>query len=291
MTTVREALHAAVARLDAARIDAPATTARLLLAETLGVGTAWLVAHNDQRLTTEQQAAFEQRLRRVVAHEPLAYVLGRRAFFGLDLYVDPRVLIPRQETELLVELALTHLRSFPAAQTSFACVDVGTGSGAVAIAVAAHAPAAQVLATDISLAALRVAQLNARRCGVADRVSFLQADLLSGLATLPPVIVANLPYVSRAEIEALPPEIRAHEPRVALDGGADGLAVVRRLLDQIAEYLARGRGESWRAAFLEISAAQGEAALKAAHAALPEVDAAILKDLAKLDRVLALWRT
>lgn len=290
MTTIREALRAAVARLDAAHVDAPTTTARLLLAETLGVSTAWLVAHGEQALSDAHAAAFEARLQRVVAHEPLAYVLGHRAFFELDLYVDPRVLIPRPETELLVEQALACLRERPAEAGAFACVDVGTGSGAVAIAIAAHASAVRVLATDISWVALRVAQLNARRCSVADRVAFVQADLLSGLAALPPVIVANLPYVAREEIEALPLEIQAHEPRVALDGGADGLDLVRRLLGQIADALAYRRGECWRAAFLEIGASQGEAALQAARAALPEADVAILKDLAKLDRVLAIRR-
>lgn len=296
--SVRDVLRAAIAQLDAARVDAPTTTARLLLGEALGKPKEWLIAHGDATLDTSTLRHFQTLLDRVIAHEPLFYVLGHREFYGLDLLVDKRVLIPRPETEMLVELALDELKENAklkganAAQFSifnfqFSLLDVGTGSGAIPIAVAKHAPDMRILATDISADALAVARLNAKRHGVADRITFVQVDLLEGIAALPPVITANLPYVTREEIEGLPPEIRAHEPRVALDGGADGLALVRRLLQQIAGCVPSGNTGSLRAAYLEIGAGQGADALGAARDLLPQAHSAVLRDLAGLDRVLS----
>ncbi len=290
---IRTALRAAIAQLDAARVDAPTTTARLLLAHTLDKPKEWLVAHGDARLDAAAQQRFGSLLRRVVAHEPLAYVLGHREFYGLDLIVDPRVLIPRPETEMLVELALDELKAAhprsPILHSRFSVLDVGTGSGAIPIAIAKHVPDAHILATDIGADALAVARLNAERHGVADRITLLQADLLDGLVALPPIVTANLPYVTREEIEGLPPEIQAHEPRVALDGGDDGLALVRRLLEQVAARMAmRDRASLPRAVFLEIGASQGPAALAAARTLLPHAQAEVKKDLAGLDRVLAI---
>lgn len=286
--TLREVLRAATIQLDRAGVDAPRNTARLLLAHALGTSKEWVIAHDDELIAPEAHARFLALVQRVVAREPLAYVLGHRPFYDLDLLVDARVLIPRPETEALVDLALVALREVSAAP--FACVDVGTGSGAIAIAIAKHAPTARVLATDLSREALHVARANAARYALSERIAFVQADLLAPLAALPPVIVANLPYVAHAEIEALPPEIRAHEPRLALDGGEDGLALVRRLLTQIAQRVREGRGVAWHAAFLEIGAAQGAAALEAARALLPEAHASVQRDLAGLDRVLVLRR-
>ena len=160
-------------------------------------------------------------------------------------------------------------------------IDVGTGSGAVAIAISAHAPGARVVATDISHDALAVAATNAQRCGVSERIRFMQSDLLEALALRAWVITANLPYVTVEEIEALPPEIQSHEPRVALDGGADGLALVRRLLAQLETHLLPGG-----MAVFEIGASQGPAALQAARLALPGWQVELKQDLAKLDRVL-----
>jgi len=289
--TIQETLRAAVARLGAAHVDAPATTARLLLAKALGKSKEWLIAHSAEPLDAAIQRDFQDLLERVIAHEPLAYVLGHREFYGLDLIVDRRVLIPRPETELLADLALHELKSEALKRETaaqFSLLDVGTGSGAIPIAVAKHAPNAKLLATDVSADALAVARLNAGRHGVADRIAFVQADLLDGIATLPPVITANLPYVTRAEIEGLPPEIQAHEPRVALDGGEDGLVLVRRLLQQIADRLKTCQATSLRAAYLEIGAAQDAAALTDARRILPNAHSEIKRDLAGLDRVLAI---
>jgi release factor glutamine methyltransferase len=319
MSTISQELRAAMAQLDAARVDAPATTARLLLSQVTQQSKAWLVAHGDESLSAAQLQQFHALLARVIAHEPLFYVLGHREFFGLDLIIDKRVLIPRPETEMLVELALAEWGlwngewgmkdaggPFRTPYSPFPIfMDVGTGSGAVPIAIAKHAPAARLIATDISKDALDVARMNAERHGVAERITFVQADLLAGVHAMPLVITANLPYVTREEIDGLPPEIQAHEPRVALDGGDDGLDLVRRLLMQIAAMtkyptpnLPQGRSASpsfdklrrrgVRAAFLEFGASQGPAVLAAARSILPNAHSEIKKDLAQLDRVLAL---
>lgn len=287
--TIRTLLRAAINRLDAARVDAPALTARLLLATVTGRSKEWLIAHDDEQLHNAHAMQYEILLQRVAAHEPLAYILGHREFYGLDLAVDARVLIPRPETEMLVELALAALTAGGAAGAAD-LFDIGTGSGAVAIAVAKHAPGARVIASDVSADALDVARANARRHGVDGQITFVRSDLLAGLKGLPRVLTANLPYVTREEIEGLPPEIQAHEPRVALDGGDDGLDLVRRLLTQIQERILDSPAPL-RAAYFEIGASQGAAALAAARNLLPTAQARMLHDLGKRDRVLALELT
>lgn len=163
-------------------------------------------------------------------------------------------------------------------------IDVGTGSGAAAIAIALGAPTARVIACDVSADALSLARENAERLGA--RVSFVESDLLSNVPDLAPIVVANLPYVTREEIDMLPPEIQAHEPRVALDGGTDGLDLVRRLLAQLSAEPARRA--ALRHVWLEVGASQGPAALALARAAFPDARTRILQDLARLDRVIAI---
>lgn len=285
--TVQTALRAAIARFHQAGIDSPTLTARLLLAAALDKPREWLVAHNDHPLEPAQADMFERLVTRALAHEPLAYLLGRREFYGLEFIIDPRALIPRPETELLVERALERLRAprqdndSPSKTGCVDAIDVGTGSGAIAIAIARHAPGARLIATDLSAEALQLARVNAARHGVEDRITFAQADLLDNVSYRARVITANLPYVTTEEIEALPPEIQAHEPRMALDGGRDGLALVRRLLGQLPAHLRAGG-----AAFFEIGASQGPAALRAAADLLPWARATLDKDLAGRDRVL-----
>jgi release factor glutamine methyltransferase len=262
-------------------------TARLLLANATSKTKEWLFAHDDATLDQPTLRAFDDLLNRVVSHEPLAYVLGHREFFGLDFIVDSRVLIPRPETEMLVELTLEILTN-DERRTQFDLVDVGTGSGAIAIAVAKNLPHAHVIGCDISCDALDVAKLNAEKHGVANRVIFVESDLLASVDIVPSVITANLPYVTREEIDGLPPEIQEHEPRVALDGGEDGLDWVRRLLLQIAERQKTDRDATLRAAFFEIGASQGHVALRNAQDILPRARCEIKKDLAKRDRVLVI---
>ena len=279
--TIRIALRAAIARLDAAGVDAPASTARQLLSVATSRPREWLLAHDDETLPEAQARALETLLARVAAREPLAYVLGERGFHGLTLKIDPRALIPRPETEMLVDLALAAVRTLPAGA---AVIDVGTGSGAAAIAIALGAPTARVIACDVSADALSLARENAERLGA--RVSFVESDLLSNVPDLAPIVVANLPYVTREEIDMLPPEIQAHEPRVALDGGTDGLDLVRRLLAQLSAEPARRA--ALRHVWLEVGASQGPAALALARAAFPDARTRILQDLARLDRVIAI---
>ena len=295
--TVRLALAAAIARLNLARTDAPRTTAQLLLAQVLQQPKEWLIAHDDVVLSATQLAEYDALLTRVAAHEPLAYILGHREFYGLDFYVDKRVLIPRPETEMLVDLALAILKSSPsphhlnAPPNQAQIIDIGTGSGAVPIALAKTLPMLHLIATDVSPEALTVAQMNAQRHGVAERIALQQHDLLDQIdvaqLTEIRVLTANLPYVTREEIDGLQPEIQDHEPRVALDGGDDGLDLIRLLLRQLYALQRAGHLPQLQAAYFEFGASQGAAVLAAAQAIFPSANCAILKDLAKLDRVLA----
>jgi len=288
---IRQVLAQAIRQLDTAGVDAPRVTAQLLLGKVLQQPREWLLGHDDVPLTPEQSATYESLLARVKSHEPLAYILGQREFYGLAFDVDKRVLIPRPETEMLVELALEVLKDAPAIMAPQA-IDIGTGSGAVPVALAHTKRDLYLIATDVSPDALAVAQHNAAKHGVAHRTNFLHRDLLrdmdpSQLSAIR-VLTANLPYVTREEIDGLQPEIQDHEPRVALDGGDDGLDLIRALLTQIRDLRAQGHLPRLRAAYLEFGASQGNTVAQVAQSTLPNHDCTILKDLAKLDRVLAI---
>ncbi len=293
LPTLRDILRETISRFNTAHIDSPATTARVVLARALDKPREWLVAHDDATLDAPTAARVEHLIKQVLAHEPLAYILGSREFYGIDLMVDPRVLIPRPETEMLVELALGHLRAGAdmsagrptapdyAMDDVVDVIDVGTGSGAVAIAISRHAPDARIIASDISVDALAVARINALSSKTAGQITFIASDLLDGINAQARVITANLPYVTTEEIESLPPEIQEHEPRVALDGGDDGLHLVRRLLRQLDAHLLPGG-----IAVFEFGSAQGKCAVTAAREVLGGWSVELLKDLAGLDRVL-----
>jgi release factor glutamine methyltransferase len=209
----------AAARLAAAGCETPRLDAELLLAEALGVEREWLFMRSDATLTPRAAERFEALLERRVAREPVAYIVGRRHFRHLELTVSPEVLIPRPETELLVEAAL----ELPAGARVH---DVGTGSGAVALAIKHERPDLEVSGSDISAAAVAVARANARRLSL--DVTFLEADgLPAGDYSL---VTANLPYVRADEWPSLAPEIRSYEPKGALVGGRDGLAAIRALI-------------------------------------------------------------
>jgi release factor glutamine methyltransferase len=212
--------------------------------------------------------------------EPLAYILGRREFYGLDFIVDRRVLVPRPETELLVERTLEWAGS---RLCPLSLADVGTGSGCVAVVLATHQPQATIHALDASADALEVARANVTRHALACRVHLLQSDLLEQLPQQVDAIVANLPYVRSGELETLQPEVRDYEPQAALDGGPDGLAPMRRLLSQAAHHLQPGG-----AIFLEIGAGQGKATTELARHHFPRSSVGVLPDYAGHDRVLSL---
>ncbi len=213
----REALTASVDALLAAGIEEPRLDAELLLAAATGQGRAALAANPERELDPGASRRFAEMVRRRLRREPVAYILGKRGFRKLELQVDARVLIPRPETELMVELALE--------LDPGSVLDVGTGSGAIALAIAAELPSCEVIATDTSAAALEVARGNAERLGLADRVEWFEATVPAGRGEFE-LALANLPYVSEAEWGDLEPEVTEWEPRGALLAGPDGLDAI-----------------------------------------------------------------
>ena len=280
--TGRDALRRGIVALRAAGIEDPELEADLLLRHALQQDRVYLFTHLPDDLSPEQETAFLDVLSRRLQHRPTAYLTGVREFYGMDFYVAPGVLIPRPETELLVELSLRLLRARAGIGRTPVFVDVGAGSGAVVLAVAKHEPRARCLGVDRSRDALAVAALNAKRPRLAGRVEFLLGDLLTALPEPADVIVANLPYIPTAVWETLPPEIRDNEPRGALDGGNDGLDLIRRLVAQAPAAL-RPDG----ALALEVGAGQSDAVLALLAEAFPEGRSFVLRDLAGIERVVA----
>ena len=234
--TLCEALTRATQELDAhphLRADA-ARDAAALLRHTLGISQAAMLADPGRELTQDQQAAYDAMILRRAANEPIQYITGEQEFYGLALRVTPAVLIPRPETEILVEAVLEEVKR-AGVQSTLRILDVGTGSGAIAIALAHNLPSARITAVDLSGAALKVAASNAARHGLADRIRFIESNLLEGLANGEDyfdVIVCNPPYVPAAERASLHPQVREYEPETALFAGADGLDIYRRLIPQ-----------------------------------------------------------
>jgi len=258
----------------------PRLEAELLLQHALGFSRAQLYQHLRDEMPPDKRAAYHDLVWRRLCGEPTPYIIGRADFYDIELAVTPVAAIPRPETELLVEEALALAGKRLQGTPSLTIVDVGTGCGAIALALATHLPAAQIIATDISPAALALAQGNAERLGLASAVRFLCGDLLAPLEQPVGIVVANLPYVRSAEWQGLPVEIRCHEPREALDGGPDGLRVIERLLRQAPAYLCPGA-----ALLLEIGYDQGPAVVALASEVFPEAAVEVKKDLASLDRL------
>jgi release factor glutamine methyltransferase len=244
-TDIRSALKSALAQLRAAAVPSHTLAAELLLMNVLGRDRAWLYAHPEEVLTEAQRGEFEQCLARRCAGEPTQYIVGRQEFWGRDFAVGPGVLIPRPETEHVIEVALEMLGPRRAGE-SFRAADVGTGSGCLAITLALALPHATVLATDISEAALEFARRNAVAHGVAPRIEFVCCHLLDVPARSPhaphpsslDLIVSNPPYIAGSEGRTLPREIREHEPPEALFGGAQGHEIYAPLVSQSGKLLA-----------------------------------------------------
>jgi release factor glutamine methyltransferase len=283
VTRVGELLAEASRRLAEAGIPSPRLEARVLLAETLGASAAWVMAHPEGEVQPERRSLYFSRVSRRATHEPLAYIVGHREFYGLDLEVTPAVLIPRPETELLVEAALVAARRIRGTGQGWPlAVDLGTGSGAVAVAMAANLPGLRIIAVDISPEALAVARANAARHGVMDRIEFRVGDVLEVVPERPGLVVANLPYVPTTEFEALMPDVREHEPRQALDGGPEGTLAIARALAQGADRLERPG-----ALLFEIGHGQGERLAAVARRLYPEATVQVRRDYAGLERILA----
>jgi release factor glutamine methyltransferase len=280
MPTIFTVRQDAIARLRAVS-PTPALDADLLLGTALSRDRAYILAHPETVLTAEEAEAFERWLKRAAAGEPIAYILARRGFYDLDFRVTPAVLIPRPETELLLEAAL----AWCPPDRPVMAADIGTGSGALAVTFAHHRPLAHVHAVDISSDALAVAGENARIHGVTDGITWHQGSLLEPLrdagVTLD-LLMANLPYIPSGEVPEL--QVSQYEPALALDGGPDGLALIRALLAQMPGILRPGG-----LALLEFGAGQGRRVLEAAHDVLGDaVDARIIHDYAGHDRHLHL---
>ncbi|HET7508594.1 MAG TPA: peptide chain release factor N(5)-glutamine methyltransferase [Solirubrobacterales bacterium] len=273
--SIREALDSAVDALTAAGVDEPRLDAELLLGEGMGRRRAALVADPGAEVPPAAARHFGEMVRRRLRREPVAYILGRKGFRNLDLAVDPRVLIPRPETELLVELAL-ELRP-PRV------LDVGTGSGAIALAVADELPEAEVVATDTSPGALEVARANAQRLGLAERMRFVEGTLPDESERFD-LILANLPYVAERDWPSLQPEVTKYEPREALLAGRDGLDAYRALIPECSGHFFRYANEMTGALAAEVGEGQAEAVAELMRASgFGEVETR--RDLAGIERV------
>jgi len=310
---IRAALKEGMAQLRAAQIPAHTLAAELLLMHALGRDRAWIYSHPEESLDPATAEKFLALIARRVAGEPVQYLTGKQEFWGLEFEVTPAVLIPRPETEHVMEVALARLgergikihMDTGAPREKLRVADVGTGSGCLAVALACELPHAEVFATDISAPALEIARRNAARHGVADRIHFLQCDLLTGVtnadspivgarhavpastrdASQFDLIVSNPPYIARNEAAQLQREVRDHEPHTALFGGTTGVEIYQRLIDQ-ARGLLRDRG----ILVLELGYDSAEHVRAIFDAQPAWTNIAITMDLAGIPRVLAAER-
>lgn len=255
-------------------LDSPRLDAEVLLSSVLKKDRIFLYVHFDEPLMAEELAAYKALIKRRVAREPVAYILGHREFMKLDFKVDRSVLVPRPDTEILVQAVLDRLP-----EGGQRVADIGTGSGAIAISLAYYRPELRVTATDISAAALAVAGENAAALGVAERVEFAEGNLLEPLTGKYAAVVSNPPYVSKEDMEALMPEVKNWEPHGALYGGPDGLDFYRQLAKESGNYLEPG-------GLIALEVGLGEAALAAGmleENGFSEIE--IKRDYAGIERV------
>lgn len=288
-TTVGTALNWAHQRLREAEIDTAYLDAQVLLAHVLGVGRSWVFAHHEVTLEPVQADRFTDLIARRIEHEPVAYLVGSKEFYGLELVVDRRVLIPRPETEMLVDEVLREIEAHRTADDGedaapVLVADVGTGSAAIALALAVNAEHARVYALDISRSALAVARQNVRCHDRRNQVKLLRGDLLDPLPEPVDIIVANLPYIAQADYQTLDATVRNYEPRLALESGPDGLDAIARLLRH-----APGKLKPDGKIYLEIGYRQGPAVQQLAHNILPHARAVdVHQDYQGHDRMVAI---
>lgn len=275
MPNIKDTLRTAIEKLACKNIKTARLDAEILMAHCLQQSRAWLFAHNTDALSPKMAQEFEALIARRAAFAPVAYLIGEREFFGLPFFTSPAVLIPRPETETLVENALARLPQ----NAVFA--DVGTGSGCIAIACAKYAPTTRGIATDISADALAIARQNIARHGLSARVSVLQCNLLDGVGGKFDAILSNPPYVARDEWEIMPPDVKNFEPHSALFSANDGLAHIEKLLAKVSMRL---KPDGF--ILIEIGFSQGESVLSLAKKHHPGAQFSILKDLAGKDRIL-----
>jgi len=275
--TRQELLNRARSLLSSNNVEDEALEAELLLRHTLHINRAGLYAEPEGTLTSQQEADFWNKIERRVKGMPSAYITGVREFYGLEFYVDGSVLIPRPETELLVEKAIEIARNY----SSPVIADIGTGCGAIAISLAVNLPQAFLFAADISQKSLDTARRNCERHDVERRVRLYVGDLLEPLREPVDIIVANLPYVRTADLPAV--NTNGYEPHLALDGGEDGLDVIRRLCTQVDRKL-----KSDGSLLLEIGMGQREEVVNLLHALFSLAPISVIPDLTGIDRVLCM---
>jgi release factor glutamine methyltransferase len=277
--TLKE-IHAQLVKLLSQSSETASLDAQVLLAHYLEKPRSWILAHPEISLTQVQYENISQAVDRLVHGEPLPYVIGHWEFYGLDFQLTQAVLIPRPETELVVQQAIDWLRNHP---TRRRAIDVGTGSGCLGISLAKHVSDLHLVLTDISSQAIEVAQLNAEKHGVSARLEFKQADLLNGIVGPFDLMCANLPYIPTSHLMSLP--VVKSEPITALDGGTSGTVLTGRLLEQARHQLVVGG-----VLLLEIESTQGDELKTLAKSIYPLSEVCVLKDLSGRDRCLKVVR-
>lgn len=258
--------------------DTPGNTSLILLQHALNQPKSWILSHGEYQLNPQEDNTLQISLNAYLQGVPLPYVLGYWDFYGRTFQLTPDVMIPRPETELLVEKAIQHARSLQKPRI----IDVGTGSGAIAVSLAAELPKAVVMGVDLSMAALRVAQVNAQRL-CASKICFIQADLLTTFSGCFDLVCANLPYLPRQTLSTL--SVSKWEPLLALDGGETGLDAIQKLLRQ-----AQTRLSPLGMVLIETDASLGAETLAAAQAAFPKAQHQLISDLTGRDRIVAIQR-
>src|SRR3990172_5993940 len=284
---VKNLLEESITRINSFS-DTPQLDAQVLLAHIIGKPRTWIISHLEVEITPKEQGRFNVALIKLEAGEPLAYILGKWGFFGVEFDITKDVLIPRPETELLVEKAIAWLQAHPEKRT---IADIGTGSGAIAVSIALNVPHAKILATDISPTALRVAKRNAQKFNIHHQIEFAECDLLpeskveSQKSDLRPstfdLICANLPYSPTQTMRRLP--IYGREPTLALDGGSDGFDLYRRLFKLIPDWLA-----PHGMILLEVESSLGAQTMDLASKFFPNAEINLYQDLAGKDRLLSI---
>lgn len=237
--TISSVLKEAEQHLNRVGIESARLDSEVLLSHVLGCDRAYLMVHGNDRINADKWSAFQELIARREKHEPVAYLTGQKEFMGLDFLVTPEVLIPRPETEILVETAIT----LAAKMNQPKILDIGCGSGCIFISLAKHIKAAKLYTTDISHKAINIAQQNERHILGNNRIQFIEADLFPDISVIESkydMIVSNPPYIAESELALLSPDIRDYEPKLALNGGIDGLAVIRKIIKEAPRYLNAG---------------------------------------------------
>jgi release factor glutamine methyltransferase len=275
LITISQALNQSVETLQKSS-DTPNLDSQILLASTLEKPRTWVISHSEEKLSKFENTRFQAGIISLVEGTPLPYIIGKWEFFGLEFFITPDTLIPRPETELMVEHALQWLDDHPGHRIA---ADIGTGSGCIAVALAKNSTDLSILASDISYSALKIAVKNSKMHEVDERVQFVVSHLLPPLAIQYDMICANLPYIPAQTLTAL--RIFGHEPDLALNGGEDGLDYITQLLTISPAYTKPGA-----LLLIEIDRSQGRKVLSIANECFPSAEISLLPDLARNDRLI-----